>query len=106
RLLALVTSSEMLESTVVRRAWTWVLMRPASLRKFWTVFRAWPRSRVDDGSLAALAKAAEISSGRLKKNPLPEGSPNRLWALSRKVEVTSKRLESEPAVRLASCRYW
>lgn len=62
-----VTSPVILESTLLDSWVIWSLMLLASLRKFWTSFTAWPRSRLDDGSLAAEPKAAEIWSGMLKK---------------------------------------
>src|SRR4030095_13097570 len=43
---------------------------------------------------------------RLKKKPSAEGSPNRLWALSRYWETADHRWDSEPAVSDAICRYW
>ena len=89
RSLTCVTSSVIRLSTVVESWLIWVVMRSASERKLETEFSAWPRSRLDDGSLAEAANDEEISSGRLKKKPSPDGSPNSVWALSRNCEVMS-----------------
>ena len=67
RLFTWFTSSLTLPSTLAESWLIWVFMRSASSRKFWTVVTAWPRNRLEDGSLAAEAKAAEIWSGMLKK---------------------------------------
>ena len=83
-----------------------LLIRAPSFRKSSTLESAWLRSRLDEGSLAVAAKELQISSRRAKKKLSPEGSPNRLWALSMYWATTSQRLASEAALSVASCRYW
>ena len=67
RVLTCETSVDAWLSMLVESALIWVLIALAELRKLVVEFSAAPRSRVEDGSFAAVAKALEILSGRLKK---------------------------------------
>ena len=60
------------------------------------------KAAAETAAKAKVAKAPNTLSSRLKKKPSAEGSPNRLWALSRYCDTADQRLVSDWALSEAT----